>query len=105
MALDTRGEYYDGTPITTPKDVADALLTRPVPLMRSLTENLMAYALARRVEYYDQPTIRRIVDEAEDDGAYRVQSLILGVIRSDAFRMKQAADAVTDQQAPNAPQH
>lgn len=96
MGLDTRGEFYDGTPITTPKEVADALLGRPVPLMRSLTENLMAYAMARRVEYYDQPTIRRIVEDAEDNGQYRMQSLIVGVVTSDAFRMKQAATAVTD---------
>lgn len=97
MALDTRGEFYDGTPITNPKEVADALLRRPVPLMRSLTENLMAYALARRVEYYDQPTIRRIVADAENDGQYRMQSLILGVVQSEAFRMKQAVDVATDQ--------
>ena len=95
--LDTRGEFYDGTVITTPKEVADALLRRPVPLMRTLTENLMAYALARRVEYFDQPTVRRIVAEAEDDGQYRMQSLILGVVQSDAFRMKQAEEAVTEQ--------
>jgi hypothetical protein len=91
MGLDTRGEFYDGTPISNPAEVADALMTRPVPLMRSLTENLMAYALARRVEYYDQPTIRSIVADAEEDGQYRMQSLILGVVSSDAFRMKQAA--------------
>jgi hypothetical protein len=97
MPLDTRGEFYDGTPITTPKEVADALLRRPVPLMRSLTENLMAYALARRVEYYDQPTIRRIVADAEDDGRYHMQTLILGVVQSEAFRMKQATSAATDQ--------
>jgi hypothetical protein len=94
MGLDTRGEFYDGTPITSPKQVADALLGRPIPLMRSLTENLMAYALARRVEYYDQPTIRGIVDEAEEDGQYRMQDLILGVVASDAFRMKKAAAPV-----------
>jgi hypothetical protein len=94
MGLDTRGEFYDGTPITTPKEVADALLQRPIPLMRSLTENLMAYGLARRVEYYDQPTIRRIVDDAQDDGRYRMQDLILGVVTSDAFRMKKAAAPV-----------
>ncbi len=97
MGLDTRGEFYDGTVITTPKEVADALLRRPIPLMRTLTENLMAYALARRVEYFDQPTVRRIVAEAEEDGQYRMQSLILGVVQSDAFRMKQAEEAVTEQ--------
>ena len=97
MGLDTRGEFYDGTPITNPAEVADALLARPVPLMRSLTENLMAYALARRVEYYDQPTVRSIVDDAEENGEYRMQSLILGVVSSDAFRMKQAAMPVAEQ--------
>ena len=97
MGLDTRGEFYDGTAITTPKEVADALLRRPVPLMRTLTENLMAYAMARRVEYYDQPTIRQIVAESEDDGQYRMQTLIVGVVTSDAFRMKQAASAVTQE--------
>jgi hypothetical protein len=96
MGLDTRGEFYDGTPITTPKEVADALLKRPVPLMRSLTENLMAYGMARRVEYYDQPTIRRIVAEAEDNGQYHMADLIVGVVRSDAFRMKRAASVATD---------
>ncbi len=96
MALDTRGEFYDGNPIQTPKQVADALLRRPIPLMRSLTENFMAYALARRVEYYDQPTIRSIVEEAEDDGQYRMADLIIGVVQSDPFRMKRAAERVAD---------
>lgn len=97
MGLDTRGEYYDGTPITTPKEVADAILSRPVPLMRNLTENMMAFAIARRVEYFDMPTIREIVADAEEDGQYRMQSLIVGVVTSDAFRMKRAADVATDQ--------
>jgi hypothetical protein len=101
IGLDTRGEFYDGTPITTPKEVADALLKRPVPLMRNLTENLMAYAIARRVEYYDQPTIRRIVAEAEDDGTYRVADLIVGVVQSDAFRMKRTANSAMSDAANN----
>ena len=97
MGLDTRGEFYDGTPITSPKEVADAILRRPVPLMRNLTENLMAYAMARRVEFYDMPTVRQIVADAEDEGQYRMQSLIVGVVTSDAFRMKRAAAVATEQ--------
>jgi hypothetical protein len=101
MGLDTRGEFYDGTPITTPKEVADALLKRPVPLMRNLTENMLAYAIARRVEYYDQPTIREIVADAEDDGEYRVAELIVGVVQSDAFRMKRSANSAVSDEANN----
>ena len=60
MPLDTRGDFYDGTPVTTPAELTAALLKRPVPLVRTFTENLMAYALGRRVEYFDQPAIRAI---------------------------------------------
>ena len=59
MPLDTRGDFYDGTPVTTPAELTAALLKRPMPLVRTFTENLMAYALGRRVEYFDQPTDSR----------------------------------------------
>lgn len=89
--LDTRGDFYDGTPVNSPMDLTNALLKRPVPLVRTFTENLMAYAIGRRMEYYDNPTIRSVVREAEEDGRYPVASLIVGVVKSDAFRLKQAS--------------
>jgi hypothetical protein len=92
--LDTRGDFYDGTQITSPAELVTVLLKRPVPLMRTFTENLLAYALGRRVEYFDQPTIRAIVKRAEA-ADYRVSAFITGVIKSDAFRMKQVDAAVT----------
>ncbi|WP_419858246.1 DUF1588 domain-containing protein [Candidatus Palauibacter irciniicola] len=92
MPLDTRGDFYDGTPVQTPPELVDALLKRPLPLLRNFTENLAAYALGRRVEYYDQPWIRSIVEDAEEDD-YRLSSLIMGVVNGDAFRMKRAMPA------------
>jgi hypothetical protein len=94
MPLDTKGEYYDGTPVAAPADLRTALLKRPVPLVRTFTENLLAYALGRRVEYYDQPTIRAIAKAAESN-EYRLSSFVLGVIRSDAFQMKLAEPVTT----------
>jgi len=96
VALDTRGELYDGTPITSPNELNEALLERPTLLVRNFTQNLMAYAIGRRVEYFDQPTVRRIVSEAEKND-YRMSSFVLGVVKSDAFRM-QRAGAVADAQ-------
>lgn len=64
--LDTRGQLYDGNQISTPGELTKALMARPVPLMRNFTENLMAYALGRRVEEYDQPTVRAVVRDAEE---------------------------------------
>jgi len=87
--LDTRGDYYDGTPVATPAELTAALLKRPIPLVRTFTENLMAYALGRRTEFYDQPLIRTIAKTAEANN-YRMSSFILGVVTSDAFRMKRA---------------
>jgi hypothetical protein len=94
-SLDTRGELYDGTPITSPAELRQALLQRPIPLVRTFTSNLMAYALGRRVEYFDQPTIREIVREAEEDD-YRMSAFFLGIVKSDAFRMQRVAERATD---------
>ncbi len=45
----------------------------------------MSYALGRRIEYYDMPTIRKIVRDAKAN-EYRMSSLILGITKSAAFR-------------------
>ena len=87
MPLDTRGEMYDGTTVTSPDELRLALLKRPTPLVRTFTENLMAYALGRRVEYFDKPTVRAIARDAEANG-YKLSSFILGIVRSPAFQMK-----------------
>jgi hypothetical protein len=50
---------------------------------------MMAYALGRRVEYYDEPSIRAIM-RATGAGGYKIPSIILGVIKTDAFRMRLA---------------
>jgi hypothetical protein len=94
MPLDTRGDFYDGSAITSPAELVAALMKRPTPLIRTFTENLMAFALGRRVEYFDQPAIRAIAKEAEKDG-YKMSSFVLGVVTSDAFRMKRAEAAGT----------
>jgi hypothetical protein len=87
VPLDTQSTFYDGTEISTPAELTAVLLKRPVPLVREFTANLMAYALGRRVEYFDMPVVRAIVRDAEADN-YALQSLVMGVIMSDAFRMK-----------------
>jgi hypothetical protein len=92
MQLDTRGTFYDGTPVSTPSDLTEVLLKRPIPLVRNFTQNLLAYAMGRRIEYFDQPTVRAIARSAEQDD-YRISSFILGVVRSDAFQMMRSSPA------------
>lgn len=92
MPLDTRGDFYDGTPVSTPSQLQRALIKRPTPLVRTFTLNLMAYATGRRMEYYDMPAIRRISNEAAAKG-YHFADFVAGVVTSDAFRAKRVSVA------------
>ena len=71
------------------------MLARPIPLVRNFTENLMAYALGRRVEEYDQPAVRAIVRGAEQKD-YRFSTFVMGVVNSKAFRSKRAEPVSAD---------
>jgi hypothetical protein len=90
MPVDTKGDYYDGTPVSTPAELQRVLLKRPIPLVRTFTQNLMAYALGRRIEYYDGPAIRRITRDAEA-GGYRFADIVAGIVNSDAFLMRRTS--------------
>src|SRR5688500_4596853 len=94
MPLDTTGDFYDGTKITSLPELNAALLKRPTPLVRNFTENLMVYALGRRAEYFDQPAMRQIAKQAEASN-YKISSFILGVIKSEAFRMRRVEPETT----------
>ena len=97
MPLDTRGQLYDGTPLANPADLREALLKRPEALIRNFTANLMAYALGRRVEYYDMPTVRAIAREAAAN-ENRMSAFFLGIVKSQAFQMSRAEGVVEEGQ-------
>ena len=93
MPLDTQGQLYDGTPVSTPSELSRALLKRPTPFVRHFTENLMAYALGRRVAEEDQPAVRVIAQRSAESG-YTFSSFVMGVVNSPAFRMRTAEQPV-----------
>jgi len=95
MPPDTRGVFYDGTPVSTPSELTRAILKRPIPLVRNFTANLLAYSIGRPVEYFDQPDVRQIVSEAEKNG-YRMSSFILGVVKSEPFQMRRSQTAADE---------
>ena len=87
VPLDTRGQMWDGREVNSPADLRKALLEFPESLVRNFAENLMAYALGRRVESYDMPTIRAIARQAAAKN-YRVSAFVHGVVNSPAFQMQ-----------------
>ena len=67
------------------------LLDEPEQFVTTLTERLLAYALGRQPEYFDQPTVRTIVRNAAAD-QHRWSSVILGIVESPAFLMRRTAE-------------
>ena len=69
---------------------AKALLDRKDEFARCLTEKMLTYALGRGVEEHDIPTVDAIVDALRKDH-YRMQTLILELVKSQPFRMRRGA--------------
>ena len=89
--IDPSGNLPDGTKLGGPEDLRAALLRTPEQFVQTFTEKLMTYGLGRRLEFYDMPTVRKIVHSAAADN-YRFSSLVMGIVSSDAFRLKKVTD-------------
>jgi hypothetical protein len=86
--IEASGVLVDGSKLDGVKGMREALLRYSPQFVRVITEKLFIYALGRGTEYYDMPLVRSIVHEAEPNN-YRFSSLVLGVVKSDAFQMNQ----------------
>jgi mono/diheme cytochrome c family protein len=91
--IDSSGELPDGTPLKGPDDLRNALLRRPEQFVQTFTERLLMYATGRTLQYYDMPTVRRIVRDAAKDN-YRFSTLVQDVVRSEQFRKRRMPQPV-----------
>ena len=74
-----------GVAINGVVDLRAQLVARPEVFARTVTERLLMYAVNRRLEYFDMPQVRAIVRSASKEN-YKLSSLVLGIVNSDAFR-------------------
>ena len=85
--VDATGNLVSGAKVEGLPGLRALLLETPDQFPRTVTAKLLAYALGRRLEYYDRPAVRQIVrDAAASD--YRWSSLVMGIVRSSAFQMR-----------------
>ena len=98
VPVDAAGVMYDGTKIDGPASLRDGLLKHRDVFLQTFTENLMTYALGRRVEPYDMPLIRRIVRQAGASDL-RFSSFVLGIVNSAAFQRRAGEPAQLTAQA------
>src|SRR5215831_13496579 len=87
VGIDSAGELPDGTKLTGPDDLRNALLRKPEQFVQTFVEGLLTYSMGRTEAYYDMPTVRRIVREtaAKD---YKFSAIVQAVVKSDQFRMR-----------------
>jgi mono/diheme cytochrome c family protein len=94
--IDANTVLPNGVPINGPVELSAQLADRPTVFVGAVTEKLMMYALNRELEYFDMPQVRAIVRAAAKDN-YKLSSIVLGIVNSDAFR-KQGVGAAAPKQ-------
>ncbi len=57
--------------------------------MNTVAEKLLMYAIGRNLQYYDAPSVRAILRDAAPS-RYTLPSLVLGVVNSRPFYMREA---------------
>jgi hypothetical protein len=92
--VDAASMLYDGTPLTGPADLRQALLKRSPLMVQVFTENLMTFALGRRLGAEDMPLVRAVVRQANADNE-RLSAFVLAIVNTPAFRMKSAESPTT----------
>ena len=80
------GEKFDGM-----AGLKASLLSHPEEFVSTITEKLMMYGVGRNVQYYDRPAIRAIIKQARNN--YTFASLVLGVVESAPFQMRETPAA------------
>jgi hypothetical protein len=99
--IDPSGELATGEKFADFRELKQALAANhKVEFYRCLTEKLLTYALGRGTEYYDVPTVDKIVDDlVRTRGAF--STLLMGVIESVPFQQQRTiANSTADAAAP-----
>ena len=77
--IDAAGELPGGKRFSSPKELKTIIAARKEDLARNLTEKLLAYALCRKLEGYDEIVVDRLMEAIAKDG-YRMQTLITEIV-------------------------
>ncbi|MFO1066134.1 MAG: DUF1585 domain-containing protein [Pirellulales bacterium] len=86
-------EVSDGSTFKGPEDLKGIVKSKKTQFARCLTEKLLTYAIGRGIEYYDRPTVEKIVQSMEPAG-YKFSALIKQIVVSDAFMQRRGMAAV-----------
>jgi hypothetical protein len=90
--IDAAGELPGGKRFTSPKELKAIIAARRDDLARNLTQKLLAYALCRQLEGYDEIVVDHLLETIAKDG-YRMQTLISEIVTSYPFTNRRIKDS------------
>ena len=101
--IDATGQLPDGTKFTGPAGLKKVVVEKRMDdLTRQLTQKMLAYALGRQLEYYDELAVRQIIARLTSD-QHRFRTLIHAIVQSYPFRYKKNREAQTATLSPKQP--
>jgi len=87
LPLDTAGIMPDGSPVHDAATLEQSILNRPQVFVGTMTEKLLTFAIARGIEHRDGPTVRKIVDYAQQHD-FRFSAIVQSIVFSKPFLMR-----------------
>jgi hypothetical protein len=89
--VDATATLANGQTFTGPSGLRQMLATHSDQFVGATVSRMMTYALGRPVEAGDMPAVRAIVARTAP-GAHKFDDIVLGLVHSAPFQMKQAAE-------------
>jgi Protein of unknown function (DUF1592)/Protein of unknown function (DUF1588)/Protein of unknown function (DUF1585)/Protein of unknown function (DUF1587)/Protein of unknown function (DUF1595)/Cytochrome C oxidase, cbb3-type, subunit III len=87
--IDATGVFPEGTKFEGIPGLKQELLRQPEQFVGTVAERLLMYAIGRNLQYYDAPTVRAVMRDAEP-ADHTLASLVLGIVKSRPFQMREA---------------
>jgi mono/diheme cytochrome c family protein len=87
--IDVTGVFPEGTKFEGIPGLKRELLRQPEQFVGTVAERLLMYAVGRNLQYYDAPTVRAVLRDAEPAN-HTLRSLVLGIVKSRPFQMREA---------------
>jgi mono/diheme cytochrome c family protein len=90
VPIDTSVTFADGSPIAGAQGLRRFVTSHQDRYVETFASKLLMYALGRHLDHHDQPAVRAITRDAAA-GGYRWSAIVLAIVRSMPFQMRQTA--------------
>jgi len=97
--IDARGALADGKKFNGIAEFKTLLMSRKDEFTRNFVEQMLTYALGRRLEFYDVATVKEITRAVAADD-YKLSRVVVEVVKSYPFRNRRIGDAEAKEKKP-----